>query len=96
MAGAQRSPPVFSMEIGVIIRTSNWIAEEEKLAGIHNCGFDCTWGRGGGLKSCKSRRNAIMKGKLSDKRFATDKKANPTKLKKMKRKRRANSGKDRT
>lgn len=28
------------MEWELIIRTSNWIAEVEKLEGIHNCGFD--------------------------------------------------------
>lgn len=41
MAGGQHSPPVFSMEMGPIIRTSNWIVEE-KLEGIHNYGFDGT------------------------------------------------------
>ena len=85
MAGVQHSSPLFSMEMGVIIRTSNWIAEEEKLEGFHNCGFDCTlyknccltdWitaQNGGGLKPCKSRGNAIMKGELSDKRFSPTK-----------------------
>lgn len=93
MAGVRRSPPVFSMEMGVIIRTSNWIAEEEKLEGIHNCDSDCTlykkllldrlnyspkWGR---IKVMQMKKQCYNEGKLSDKRFSAGKKAKLTMLK---------------
>lgn len=73
---------------GMIIRTSNWIAEVEKLEGISAvaslttkscCLTDwITAHNGRGLKPCKWSSDAVMKAKLSDQRLTAHKEENLT------------------